>query len=184
MITTDDEAIFEKSRVLREHGKADHRFNVHTDLGYNWRFSELHALLGLQQMRKARAIVNERIRIAGWYDDQLKDLDGIRLVEIPPEIICPYYKYIVYLEPPHTRDTVKRRMQEEFKVSLTGEVYADPCHTQPVFDRYPDLIIREGEYPGAEYVSSCQICLPIYPGLREDEADYVVESLKQVLRTA
>ena len=51
MITTDDKTIFEKSLIFREHGKKDHNFNIHTELGYNWRFSELHALLGLQQIK-------------------------------------------------------------------------------------------------------------------------------------
>ena len=48
---------FEKSLVFREHGKKDQNINIHTELGYNWRFSELHALLGLQQMK----IVNDII---------------------------------------------------------------------------------------------------------------------------
>ncbi|MCX6760319.1 MAG: DegT/DnrJ/EryC1/StrS family aminotransferase, partial [Candidatus Nealsonbacteria bacterium] len=53
MITTNDKKIYEMAKILREHGKADHKINIHTEFGYNWRFSELHAVLGLEQMRKA-----------------------------------------------------------------------------------------------------------------------------------
>ena len=47
MITTSNKECYDKSIVLREHGKADHRFNVHTEFGYNWRISEFNSLLGL-----------------------------------------------------------------------------------------------------------------------------------------
>ncbi|KKR33237.1 MAG: hypothetical protein UT63_C0020G0007 [Candidatus Gottesmanbacteria bacterium GW2011_GWC2_39_8] len=41
MITTNNEEIYKKAIVLRDHGKADHRFNKHTEIGDNWRFSEI-----------------------------------------------------------------------------------------------------------------------------------------------
>ena len=63
--------IFEKSLIFREHGKKDHNFNTHTELGYNWRFSELHALLGLQQMKIVNDIISKRQQIARFYDEKL-----------------------------------------------------------------------------------------------------------------
>lgn len=183
MVTTNDEEIYDMAIVLREHGKRDHRFNVHTEFGYNWRFSELHALLGIQQMRKLDQILSDRIRIAHWYDSKLKDFEKITLVHIPENIVCTYYKYIVYLAPQFDRDRVKQTMREQYQVYLTGEVYADPCHSQPVFQKYPETLadLCPGGFPGSDYVSSRQICLPLYPGLTEAEVEYVVESLAQVL---
>lgn len=183
MLTTNNKEIYEKALVLRDHGKADHRFNVHTEFGYNWRLSEIHAILGLEQMNKVDWILSERRRIAACYDKKLKNVKGIKLVDIPENIKSSYYKYIVYLEEGTERDYVKTRMKNDYGVSLTGEVYADPCHSQPVFIAYPESMVnRESDtFPNAEYVCAQQICLPLYPGLTNQEIDYVVKSLKEVL---
>ena len=69
MITTNDENIYKMALTLREHGKPDHNVNVHTEFGYNWRFSEIHALLGLQQMRKVDYIIAERRTLGKLYDN-------------------------------------------------------------------------------------------------------------------
>lgn len=184
MITTDDEGIYQKSIVLRDHGKADHNFNVHTELGYNWRFSELHAVLGLQQMKKAEAILAERRRIARMYDEKLEGVKGVRRLEIPANIESSYYKYIVFLDDALDRDTIKEELKERYGISLTGEVYSHPCHSQPVFKKYPWAIANApgDTFPQTEHVSKRHACLPLYPGLTEREVDYVVDSLRKVLR--
>lgn len=183
MITTDDEKVYDKALVLREHGKLNPKYNVHTDLGYNWRFSELHAVLGILQMKKAYHLINERMRLARLYDSLLQDVKGIKLIKIPSNIKCTYYKYVVYLEDSYRRDIVKTQMEKEYAIFLPGEVYSDPCHSQPVFDKYPKAVYRhEGDvFPNADYVSQRQICLPLYPGLKDEEVTYVVDSLKKVL---
>lgn len=184
MVVTNDKSLHEKGKVLREHGKADHGFNVHTEIGDNWRFSELHALLGLQQMRKADHILYERRRLAKIYDALLDSrLPSLGRLKLPPESNPSYYKYVVFLPDGVGRAELKRRMSDEFGVALTGEVYSNPCHSQPVFTKYPRLLASDASdsYPGTDYVCSRQICLPLYPGLRDEEAAYVVESLAKAL---
>lgn len=183
MITTNDKDLYEKALILREHGKADHSFNVHTEFGYNWRFSELHAVLALQQMRKADWILADRRRIARTYDERLHGVKGIKLVKIPDNIKSAYYKYILYLEDNIDRDLLKKMLKKEYNISLTGEVYAHPCHLQPVFQKYPGTMANNNQdsFPETEYACKHHICLPLYPGLTEEEIDYVVRSLKKVL---
>jgi dTDP-4-amino-4,6-dideoxygalactose transaminase len=91
-------------------------------------------------------------------------------------------------------------MKERYGVSLTGEVYADLCHTEPVWDRNTYCGRRRGrgrvgcerwpscgcetpqkDFPGAELISRHHICLPLYPGLTEAELSHVVDSLKATL---
>ena len=182
MITTDDEKIYKKALMLRDHGKPDHRFNTHTEFGYNWRLSEIHAIIGLEQMNKINWILSERRRVARTYDEKLQDAEGIELIKIPQNVESSYYKYIVYLKEGINRDEVKNEMKDEYGVELTGEVYADPCHSQPVFKKYPGMMLNvRDKFPGAEYVCNRHICLPLYPGLTEEEVSYVVESLKNVV---
>jgi len=182
MITTDDNTIFEKSLVFREHGKKDHNFNIHTELGYNWRFSELHALLGLQQMKIVDNIISKRQQIAKTYDKYLQEVSGITLIEIPKHIECSYYKYIVYLDKKYDRNGFKNRLSKEYNISLPGEVYAEACHKQPVFKKYKNLILNnDNKFPGADFITSNQICLPLYPGLKRHEILYIINTLKDLL---
>ncbi len=185
MVSTNDEGLFEKAKILREHGKTDHRFNVHSEFGYNWRFSEFHALLGLQQMKVADDILATRRRLAGVYDRLLAGCDGITRIAIPDNIKSAYYKYICYLDPKIDRTEFKKRMLEQFSVSLTGEVYSAPCHSQPVFTRYPHTMVqlRDEAYENADYVTKHHICPPLYPALSDADVEYVAESMKKCLNS-
>ena len=183
MIATNDDEIVKKAVSLRDHGRAPDDPNNHVEIGYNWRFSELHAMLGIQQMKKARRILAERRKIAGWYDKKLEGVKGIRKLNIPSNINPSYYKYIVFLDDKIDRETVKNNLKEKYSVSLTGEVYSHPCHRQPAFKKYPETVANDPSdtFPNTEYVARKHICLPTYPGLTEPEVDYVVDSLKKVL---
>ena len=185
MITTDDDRIYDLSLVLREHGKENPNFNLHTELGYNWRFSEIHALLGLLEMEKCDSIISERRRLAKLYDQLLENVAGVKCVTTPENIVSPYYKYIIYLDKKFESERIKLKLKEDFNISLPGEVYSEPCHSQPVFMKYPELILNDSGdlFPGARYVSKRQICLPLYPSLTDDELRHVVDSLKLVLES-
>ena len=90
----------------------------------------------------------------------------------------------MYLDDKYEREKIKTRLLNDFKISLPGEVYSQLCHLQPVFDKFPELVLNDqkDQFPGAEFVSDRQICLPLYPSLTDDELMYVVESLKSALK--
>jgi len=183
IITTNSKDVYQKSLVFREHGKSDHSINIHSELGYNWRFSELHALLGIQQMHKAKDILKERRRQASLYDKLLTGVIGLNTVKIKKNINSSYYKYIVFLDSSIERAKVKIIMKDKYGVMMTGEVYSDLCHSQPVFTSYPESldIIGDQSFPGAKFVSERQICPPLYPGLSDDEIEYVANSLMKTV---
>ena len=167
---------------MREHGKQDHNVNVHTEIGDNWRFSEIHAVLGLQQMRKATYLLAERRRLAALYDKLLVGNGFIEPLRVPKEVDSSYYKYICFLPEEADRQVIKSRLLKEFGVHLTGEVYAEPCHSQPVFKKYPDKLANKNgdQFPVTDYVCKKHICLPLYPGLTDEEVEYVVDCLKKI----
>jgi len=184
IITTDSEEIYEKALILRDHGKAVQAFNQHIEFGYNWRLSEIHAVIGIEQMNKIDWILSERRRVARAYDEKLKSVRGVKLVKIPENVESSYYKYILYLGEGLERNPIKTKLRDDYGVSLTGEVYADLCHSQPVFQKYPEMMLNKSTdtFPGADYICKKHICLPLYPGLEDSEINYVVESLKGVLK--
>jgi len=134
-------------------------------------------------MKIVNDIISKRQKIARFYDDQLNQTSGITLIEIPKYSECSYYKYIVYLDKRYDRHVIKNQLKKEFNISLPGEVYAEGCHNQPVFKKYPELVLNKTDehFPGAKFVSDRQICLPLYQSLTNDELIYVFDSLKSVL---
>jgi len=109
----------------------------------------------------------------------LPKVNSIDLIKIPPEARSNYYKYVAILKDGIDRTSLKKQIKEKHSVGLSGEVYELPCHLQPIFK---DLFgFRGGEFPVAEGLCKRQICLPVYAGMTEEEARYVVNSLKEAL---
>jgi len=179
MITTDNERIYQRALVFRDQGKAGFFGNVHTEMGYNWRMSEIHATLGLSQFARLEEFITDRRRIAHFYGNELKKVNGVLPVKIPPEAKSNYYKYMAVLEDSIDRAALKKELKEKHTVSLSGEVYELPCHLQPIFKALCGF--KGGEFPMAEDLCQRNICLPVFAGMNEEQARYVVESLKEVL---
>ena len=179
MITTDDENVYQRALVFRDQGKAGFLGNIHTEMGYNWRMSEIHAAIGLSQFSRLEEFISDRRRAAQCYDKELTKIDSVSTVKIPPEARSNYYKYVAILKDGIDRAALKKELKEKYSVSLSGEVYELPCHLQPVFKDSGGF--KEGDFPVAEDLCKRQICLPVYAGMTEDEASYVVNSLKDAL---
>ena len=180
MITTDDKKISERALVFRDQGKAGFYGNVHTEMGYNWRMSEIHAAIGLSQFARLEEFIEDRRKIAKVYDEELKEIGRIASINIPPNVESNYYKYVALLDNGLDRAVIKKELKEEYGVSLSGEVYELPCHLQPIFkDMYG---FKEGKFQVAEDVCKRQICLPVFATMTEEQAKYVIHSLREVLK--
>jgi perosamine synthetase len=175
IIVTSDEAIVEAAHTFRDQGKGSFLANFHTRMGANWRMSEPHAAIVSSQLRRLDEFIAARQALAKRYDAAIDDL-GLRALHIPADAHCNYYKYIAFLPDGLDRAALKQTMRERFDVGLSGEVYDTPLHLQPVFEPYADRPL-----PGAEFIGNRHICLPLYPSLSENDADYVVESLGTAL---
>lgn len=177
MIVTNDRHIYEEALIYRDQGKAGFLTNFHTRLGYNWRMSEPHAIIGLSQFNRLGEFIEARNRIARIYDQRLKAIPKVTPLALPAGCCSNYYKYIALLDEGIDRAALKKRLREEYEVGLSGEVYEAPCHLQPVFAEFKD-----GSFPIAEDICQRHICLPIYPTMTQGEAKYVLESLADVLK--
>ena len=199
MVTTNDDDLARRVEMLRNHGKNPQLGNRMSEFGYNHRISEITALLGVQQMTRASAIIEERRRAAAYYDAHLRGLEGLAPLRIPQGGYSTYYKYIAMIDDDIDRSELKAILKSAHGVSLTGEVYADLCHTEPVFERYtqcgatrasvvscrrwPSCGCNElpAGFPGAAYLSGHHVCLPVYPGLSETELAHVASSVRDAI---
>ena len=136
--------------------------------------SELNAALGLTQLKRLDEFIAWRRKIADLYTEWLQEVP--ELTPVLPSARSSWYKYIVLLPRGMDRAILKQRMKEQ-GVSLSGEVYEIPLHRQPIFQEMAD-----GEFLVAHDVCSRHICLPLYYGMTNDEASFVVNTLNNTLK--
>lgn len=176
MIVTDDERIAEEARIYRDQGKASFTQNAHTRLGYNWRMSEPHAIIGLRHLERLPAMIAARQRVAGMYDEGLADLDELISIKVPADGVSNYYKYMAFLPQEIDRATLKLELKQRHGVSLSGEVYEMPLHRQPVFEQYADYPL-----PASEDLCARHICLPVFASMSDEQARQVIGALRHTL---
>ena len=176
MIVTNEDRIDGEARIYRDQGKASFTMNTHIRMGYNWRMSEPHAIIGLKHLERLPAMISDRRIIAKIYDDGLREFLNLQALRIPEDGFCNYYKYIAVLKERRDRKELKSLLREKYGVSLAGEVYEEPLHKQPVFEKY-----AAGPLPIAEDLCSRHICLPVFSGMQEAEARAVLQALREVI---
>jgi len=176
MIVTNDARIAEEARIYRDQGKAGFTVNAHIRMGYNWRLSEPHAIIGLRHLERLAAMIADRQAVAAVYDESLRAFRNLRALPVPDGGSCNYYKYIAVLSQKRDRKELKTELRERFGVALAGEVYEEPLHRQPVFAEYCSASL-----PVAEDLCARHICLPIFSGMEQADAHQVIRALKEVV---
>lgn len=171
MITTDDDALAARLRLLRSHGDSG-KYN-HITLGYNYRMMNLQGALGLVQLRRLEEFTARRIANAGYLNDQIKatgistpfQMDGVRHV---------YHQYVVRVE--DELHASRERLMEYLQAKGVGSAvhYPKAVYQQPF---YKDLGYTDVSCPVAEDVSRRVMSLPVHPALSAEELQYISETM-------
>lgn len=173
LLVTSDQRIRDTAMRLRDHAKE--LDGTMSTTGYNWRLTEMQAIVGRVQLRRLDEMIKGRSAVAALYDERLASSPGLRLLTPPEGAVHNRYKYIIELTQ-HDPRRIQEDLRERFGVTLSGYVYRTPCHLQRAFRSY----VR-GSFPGAERLCPRHICLPIYPDMPPEDAAYVADALLEVL---
>lgn len=174
MLVTDDDGLAKRAKGLRDYGKPEPWVTLHTEIGSNWRMSEFCAAVGLVHLRRLEEFIAWRKKVADLYTAQLQAVPEIK--PILPGDKASWYKYILLLPTGVDRERVRTAMKNR-GVHLSGGVYDIPLHQQPAFKA-----MAQGPYPVADDICSRHICLPLYYGMTDEEASFVVECLRSTLK--
>jgi dTDP-4-amino-4,6-dideoxygalactose transaminase len=179
IITTNNEEIVNKAKILRDQGKESFTSNVIVELGYNWRIDEISAAIGIVQLKRLKEIIEKRKAVAKIYDHAFEKMSGIKPLKIPRNVVNNYYKYIAILDRNIDREKLKAKLKEK-GVRCGGEVYWPPLNLQPLYQKL--LGVREGDFPNAEDIGRRMICPPMYTEMNIESANYVIEKFEEALR--
>ena len=143
------------------------------ELGYNFRLSDLHAALGISQLKKLDDFISKRKALVQRYANRLSHLP-IRLPSETDNSSSAWHIYVIELLE-HDRAEVFKQLLER---GIGVNVHYIPIHLQPY---YRSLGFRPGQYPKAEAFYNLALTLPLYPTLTIDEQDFVINTLFEVL---
>ncbi|HEY8839735.1 MAG TPA: DegT/DnrJ/EryC1/StrS family aminotransferase [Candidatus Dormibacteraeota bacterium] len=172
MVTTDDDELAAKVRVLRQHG-ATTRYR-HEVLGYNFRLTELAAAIGRAQLAKLDRFNQARRRNAAILSHGLAGIPGLVTPIERQGYGHVYHQYTVRVE--KDRDRVSERLRE-LGVG-TAIHYPIPVHKQPL---YIDLGYGSISLPISERMAGQVLSLPVHPGLTDADLDRIIESVRSAV---
>ncbi|MFQ5632609.1 MAG: DegT/DnrJ/EryC1/StrS family aminotransferase, partial [bacterium] len=191
MIATDDTELAKRVRQFRNHGiTADFRDREvkgtwsyeMTDLGYNYRLTDLQCALGMSQLRQLPDWIFRRQEIAKRYLAAFADAPFIEPLKVRDNISHAYHLFVVRIKSRDleaTRDTIFKRLRSS---GIPVNVYYIPVHLQPFYRR------RFGTGPGlcpvAEAAYEELLSLPIHPNLSDDDVDGIVEQVFESVNSA
>jgi dTDP-4-amino-4,6-dideoxygalactose transaminase len=171
MITTDDDALAARLRLLRSHGDSG-KYN-HISIGYNYRMMNLQGALGLVQLRRLEEFTAKRIANARFLDDNIR-VKGISTPFRMDSVRHVYHQYVVRVEDDFPAS--RQRLMEYLQDRRVGSAihYPRAVYQQPV---YRDMGYTDISCPVAEDVSRRVMSLPVHPSLTADDLQYIAETM-------
>ena len=167
MVVTNDETLYDRAYHLKMHGLAKYRQYWHDVLGFNYRMTNICAAIGLAQIEKANEKILKKRQIAKWYNDALKDLPVKHHGEYG-EVFHSYWMYSILVESPKIREDLREYLKDR---GIETRPTFFPVHTMPMFSH------KFQKLPVAEYLGWHGINMPSWPGLSQDNIEFIAEEI-------
>ncbi|MFM8190029.1 MAG: DegT/DnrJ/EryC1/StrS family aminotransferase [Pirellula sp.] len=166
-ITTADDQLAARMRFLRGQAVDPNKNYWHTEVGFNYRMTNIAAAIGTAQAERLDIHVQRRQQVAQWYFEELADYQDIfQLPWSAPWATHSYWMFTILMRPKMAvvRDEWIRLLAES---GIESRPVFYPIHTMPMYFE------RSGGYPVAEQCSKLGINLPTHGKLTRDDVSYV-----------
>jgi len=184
-ITTNEDKVAEKFRILRLHGitkDAWKRYSVSgswyyeiEDCGWKYNMSDIQAAMGVQQLRKLDKFIEIRRKYAHIYNEEFSQLGGIITPYEKSDVKHVYHLYPVLLEK-FNRDEFIKKMAGK---GIGCSVHFIPLHLHPFYRK--EFGFNKGDFPNAEWVYEKEVSLPLYPKMSEEDVWRVITAVGEIL---
>ena len=189
MAVTNDATLAKHMRLLRSHGISSTAVDMQPrpaqeiwnyqqiDLGFNYRMTDLHAALGLSQMRRLDEFVTQRHAIAKRYDQMLSALPMLTPWQ-HADSYSGYHLYVIRLKLNEINKTQRQVYDALHAAEIIVNVHYIPVYRQPYYEQ---MGFNIGYCPQAEQYYSEAISIPMYPGLTVTQQDQVVAVIREAV---
>lgn len=153
-LVTDDDDLIESIRKIKDFGRVQSGVDEHVALGYNFKFTDLQAVIGLTQMAKLDWRVQRKKGMFALYQRGLADVPEVAFVGTDLDDVSPWFIDVLVPDPPALREYLHER-------GIGSRPFYPPIHTQAPYR-------MTGNYPNTEYVSRHGSWLPSSSFLDDD----------------
>lgn len=192
MICTDDYELYNKLKLFRTHGiTRDTELLMNKSkgkwyyeelfLGYNYRLSDLQAALGISQLKRLDKFIERRKHIAATYNNAFSQENFCDKITIPFQMEnakSSYHLYVVKLNLAAIGKSREQIFNELLEFNVGVNVHYIPVYYHPY---YESLSYKKGLCREAEKLYEEMLTLPLYPGMSEDDINYVIECVAKVV---
>lgn len=191
MVTTDDEALAERLRLLRFHGierdawrRYGRRGNPDYEivaLGFKYNMTDIQAALGLAQLARLEALIEARTAIAGWYAEALHGVPSVEMLErVPYPARHAWNLLVVRLRLEAVRIGRDEVMSALLAANIGVGLHFKALHLHRLYRER--LALPPGALPHATRASDQILSLPLFPGMTRADVRDVVEALDGAVR--
>lgn len=179
LLTTNDPAIAECVRSMRDYGKDLDKGEEMVHLGLSARMSELHAAVGLMGLRHVHELVKARTERIGAYRDRLGKLPGCQVQHFPYDRTTSGNYFVLFIGEGARRN--RDEVYDHLKKSgiQTKRYFYPPVHAQSIFQHYPMRL--SPQLTNTEKASLEGLALPLYSHMTDEDIDEVCSKIEGVL---
>lgn len=180
MVVTNDKALADKIRMLSVFGmvsawdreKSD-EFTIceFTDLGYNYKMSDINAAVGVVQLKKLDKIIERKQVLAKYWDEILEDMPFIEAPFVSKEVTHIYQSYVALVDKGINRNHL---IETLMKKGVQANIGTYASHIQPVYN-------SRDRCPNSLEIFKRSLALPMYYTLKEEEIDVAASLLRASL---
>ena len=169
MLTTDDDALAARCRMLRDHAMPPQRRYWHDEVGFNYRMTNLQAAVGVAQMERIASLIARKRAIAARYIERLSGLPGLTLPAERPGCTSVYWMVSLLVEPPFplTRDALILALREQ---GIDSRPFFYPLDMLPPY-------FSPTPRPVSLQLSGTGLNLPSSPALTDAQVDYICAAI-------
>lgn len=184
LLATNDETLFRRAQVLRDHGRPPgDRFFHNTEVAHKYKMSSLQAALGLAQLERVEELVTRKREIFGWYRARLGNTPGITLNAEPEGTVNSYWMNTVILDRRFNME--KRELMSRLDgYQIDSRPFFFPLSSLPAYAGTPQAAQARARNTNSYDVSPRGLNLPSGLNLTEADVDYVCRSLLSILRSS
>lgn len=172
LLTTNDEALAARLRMLRDHAMPPEKRYWHEEIGFNYRMTNLQAAVGVAQMARIDEFIARKRRIAELYAEGLAGLPGITLPVEKPGYTNVFWMYSVLIDAPFplTRDEVIPALRQR---GIDSRPFFHPLDTLPPY-------LSKTPRPQALALSRTGLNLPSSPRLSDEQVDRICQAFRDL----
>ena len=184
-VLTSSETIDAAVRRFRNHGivrepgdgRPDWYYEVRT-LGMNYRLPDVLCALGSSQLAKLDRFVTRRRALASRYRAALAGLAELSLPEEPHGVESSWHLFVIRVNESARRDSFFHALRA---AGLGVQLHYMPAHLHPLF---AERGFRAGQFPAAEDFAARAISLPLFPAMRDADADRVIDAVHRAAKVS